>query len=62
MKTYRIETATTEFSIPEEMLDRIINSFWADGYQVLNDDTGEMAFSDETGESPTMVYREETSA
>ena len=57
MKTYRIETATTEFTIPEDVLHRIINSYYADGYQVLNDDTGHMHFEDRSGKSPTMVYR-----
>ena len=57
MKTYRIETTSTEFTIPENALNRIINSYYLDGYQILNDDTGKMSFADETGESPTMVYR-----
>lgn len=61
MKTYRIETATQEFSIPETMLDRVINSFGADGYQVLNDDTSELLFKDSSDRHPTMVYRLEKS-
>jgi len=59
MTTYRIETATQEFSVPESALDRIICSYVSDGYQVLNDDTNEMICADGSGDSPTMVYREE---
>jgi len=59
MKNYKIETTTAEFVVPENVLHRIINSYCLDGYQILNDETGEMLFADESGESPTMVYREE---
>jgi hypothetical protein len=57
MKIYTIETASQEFEVPASMLDKIINNFWFDGYQILNDDTNELSFEDKTGRSPTMVYR-----
>jgi hypothetical protein len=54
---YRIETASQEFTIPSAMLNKVIEGFWLDGYQVLNDDTGELMFQDNSGNSPTVVYR-----
>ena len=54
---YLIQTATQEFTIPDSMLDKIINQFWFDEYQVLDDDTDTMLFEDVTGNSPTMVYK-----
>lgn len=54
---YLIQTATQEFTIPDSMLDKIINQFWFDEYQVLDDDTDTMLFEDVTGNNPTMVYK-----
>ena len=54
---YLIQTATQEFTIPDSMLDKIINQFWLDEYQVLDDDSDIMLFEDESGNSPTMVYK-----
>ena len=54
---YLIQTATQEFTIPDFMLDKIINQFWLDEYQVLDDDSETMLFEDESGNSPTMVYK-----
>ena len=60
MISYRIETASQEFTIPSSMLKKVIEAFYLDGYQVLNDDTGELMFEDDSGNSPTVVYRLET--
>ena len=54
---YLIQTATQEFTIPDSMLDKIINQFWFDEYQVLDHDSDTMLFEDESGNSPTMVYK-----
>ena len=58
MKKFVIETTTCEFEVPEMVLDRMINSFVSDGYEILNDDTNELLFEDPTGNSPRMVFRE----
>jgi hypothetical protein len=54
---YLIQTATQEFTIPDSMLDKIINQFWLDEYEILDDDTGELLFEDETKRSPMMVFK-----
>jgi len=54
---YLIQTATQEFTIPDSMLDKVINQFWLDEYQVLDHDSDTMLFEDESGNSPTMVYK-----
>jgi len=58
MKKFIIETMTCEFEVPETVLDRMINSFVLDGYEIFNDDTNELFFEDSTGDSPRMVFRE----
>lgn len=57
MKTYAIETASQEFTVSETDLDGIVYAYCRDGYQVLNDDTGTIFCPDESGKSPTMVFR-----
>jgi hypothetical protein len=54
---YLIQTSTQEFTIPSSMLDKIINQFWLDEYQVLDEDTDTLFFEDETGRSPLMTYK-----
>lgn len=54
---YLITTATQEFTIPNSMLDKIINQFWLDEYEILNDDTGELLFEDQCKKSPIMVFK-----
>jgi len=58
MKKFIIETMICEFEVPETVLDRMINSFVLDGYEIFNDDTNELFFEDSTGNSPRMVFRE----
>jgi hypothetical protein len=54
---YLIQTANQEFTIPDSMLDKIINQFWLDEYEILDDDTGELLFEDTTKRSPMMVFK-----
>ena len=54
---YLIQTSTQEFTIPNSMLDKIINQFLLDEYQVLDEDTDTLFFEDETGHNPLMIYK-----
>jgi hypothetical protein len=54
---YLIQTSTQEFTIPSSMLEKIINQFWLDEYQVLDEDTDTLFFEDETGHSPLMTFK-----
>jgi len=54
---FLIQTSTQEFTIPDSMLNKIVNQFWLDEYEVLDEDTNTLLFEDETGRSPLMTYK-----
>lgn len=58
MTTYLIQTATQDYTVTEQELDRELEYYFCSEYNILNDDTGEML--DYIGEDyPTVIFKKE---
>ena len=53
---YLIQTATQEFTISDDLLDKTIDDFAGNQYDILDDDSGQYLIQDEFSRFPTMVF------
>ena len=53
---YLIQTTTQEFTISDDLLDKTIDDFAADQYDILDDDSGQYLVKDDSNRFPTMVF------